>query len=87
MKQLVILRHGKAEQDTMAKDDYDRVLTDRGIKNASDMGGFILKKWASPTDPSSSQDGHMILPSWPHKALVIRGRDQNRPESLFRSFR
>ena len=48
MKQLVILRHGKAEQDTMAKDDYDRVLTDRGIKNASDMGGFILKKWGVP---------------------------------------
>ncbi len=48
MKQLVILRHGKAEQDTMAKDDYDRVLTDRGNKNASDMGGFILKKWGVP---------------------------------------
>lgn len=48
MKQLVILRHGKAEQDTMAKDDYDRVLTERGNKNAADMGAFILKKWGVP---------------------------------------
>lgn len=44
MKQLVILRHGKAEQNTMAMDDYDRALTDRGIKNATGMGEFILRK-------------------------------------------
>jgi Phosphohistidine phosphatase SixA len=48
MKQLVILRHGKAEQDTMAKDDYDRILTDRGNKNASAMGAYILKKSGVP---------------------------------------
>lgn len=48
MKQLVILRHGKAEQDTMDKDDYDRILTRRGNKNAVAMGGFILKKWGTP---------------------------------------
>jgi len=48
MKQLIILRHGKAEQDTMTKDDFDRVLTDRGNRNASDMGSFILKKWGIP---------------------------------------
>lgn len=48
MKQMVILRHGKAEQDTMAKDDYDRLLTERGIKNASEMGRFILEKWKIP---------------------------------------
>ena len=44
MKQLIILRHGKAEQDTMAKDDYDRLLTERGRKNAGDMGRYILKR-------------------------------------------
>ncbi|MFA7492716.1 MAG: histidine phosphatase family protein [Proteiniphilum sp.] len=48
MKQLVILRHGKAEQDTMAKDDYDRVLSHRGEKNVLDMGEFIFKKWGLP---------------------------------------
>ena len=45
MKQLIILRHGKAEQDVMTKDDYDRLLSDRGERNASGMGEFILKKW------------------------------------------
>lgn len=48
MKQLVLLRHAKAEQDTMAKDDYDRALTDRGCRNASGMGEFILNKWGIP---------------------------------------
>jgi phosphohistidine phosphatase len=48
MKQLIILRHGKAEQDTMAKDDYDRVLTERGRKNATAMGGYILKRAGLP---------------------------------------
>ena len=48
MKQLIIFRHGKAEQDTMAKDDYDRALTERGRRNASDMGAFILKKTGVP---------------------------------------
>ncbi len=48
MKQLVIFRHGKAEQDTMAKDDYDRVLTERGKRNAADMGAFILKRNGVP---------------------------------------
>ena len=48
MKQLIIFSHGKAEQDTMAKDDYDRTLTERGRKNATDMGVFILKKNGTP---------------------------------------
>ena len=48
MKQRIILRHGKAEQDTMAKDDYDRVLTERGRKNAAGMGDFILKRSGIP---------------------------------------
>lgn len=48
MKQLIILRHGKAEQDTMAKDDYDRMLTDRGHRNAAAMGEFIRKRSGIP---------------------------------------
>lgn len=48
MKQLIILRHGKAEQNTMAKDDYDRFLTERGRKNAGDMGNYILKRAGEP---------------------------------------
>ncbi|MCE5206362.1 MAG: histidine phosphatase family protein [Porphyromonadaceae bacterium] len=48
MKQLIILRHGKAEQDTMAKDDYDRSLTERGRKNATTMGNYILKRSGLP---------------------------------------
>ena len=48
MKQLIIFRHGKAEQDTMAKDDYDRTLTERGQTNATDMGAFIYKRNGTP---------------------------------------
>lgn len=48
MKQLIILRHGKAEYHTMAMDDYDRALTNRGVKNAGGMGAFILHKAGTP---------------------------------------
>ena len=48
MKQVVILRHGKAEQNTMDIDDYDRALTARGVKNANDMGVFISRKIGVP---------------------------------------
>ncbi len=48
MKRLIILRHGKAEQDTMAKDDYDRVLTEKGQKNSGDMGAYIGNRIGKP---------------------------------------
>lgn len=48
MKQLVILRHGKAEHHSMDKDDYDRGLTERGRRNAADMGKFLNKKSGRP---------------------------------------
>ncbi len=48
MKQIIIFRHGKAEQNTMAKDDYDRLLTGRGEKNATSMGSYILKRSGVP---------------------------------------
>lgn len=48
MKQLIILRHGKAEQGSLAMDDYDRALTNRGVKNARGMGAFILHKAGIP---------------------------------------
>mgnify|MGYP000862255913 CR=1 FL=1 len=48
MKQLIIFRHGKAEQNSMAKDDFDRMLTDRGRRNAYDMGVYIFKKIGIP---------------------------------------
>lgn len=47
MKTLIILRHGKAEQD-FDKDDFDRLLTERGKKNALDMGTFIYRKQDTP---------------------------------------
>ncbi len=48
MKELIILRHGKADPDRFTKDDYDRELTDRGKRNSFDMGSFILNKNGVP---------------------------------------
>lgn len=48
MKQLIILRHGKAEQGTMTKEDFDRALTERGRINSSDIGKYILNKIGVP---------------------------------------
>ena len=40
MKTLLILRHGKAQPDA-PKGDHARVLTNRGQRNASDIGEYI----------------------------------------------
>lgn len=59
MKTLIILRHGKSswEYDTR---DFDRPLSDRGIKNASEMGRFILSKTGTP-DIILSSDANRAL--------------------------
>ncbi len=44
MKTIIILRHGKAEIGDFDTDDFDRHLTDRGRRNASEMGKFIYIK-------------------------------------------
>ena len=48
MKTLIILRHGKAELYAIGLEDYDRALTSRGVRNAYEMGKYILKKEGSP---------------------------------------
>lgn len=48
MKTLIILRHGKAEPYDAKPDDFDRVLADRGVRNAKDMSKFILEKHGIP---------------------------------------
>lgn len=60
MKTLIILRHGKAELYRYDLDDYDRKLTERGERNALDMGKFILHKFGVP---------HLILSSAAKRAL------------------
>lgn len=48
MKTLIILRHGKAELHRFDLDDFDRDLTDRGVRNAFDMGKYIAEKFGVP---------------------------------------
>jgi phosphohistidine phosphatase len=74
MKQLVILRHGKAEQDTMAKDDYDRALIDRGRTNAAAMGNYILKKAGVPGLILSSSAGRA------HETAILAAQQIGYPE-------
>lgn len=48
MKTLIILRHGKAEPYDAKPNDYDRTLTERGRRNAIEMGQFIMKRFGVP---------------------------------------
>ncbi|MDO5665653.1 MAG: histidine phosphatase family protein [Bacteroidia bacterium] len=48
MKKLLIMRHGKSSWDNKYLDDYDRPLNERGIKNSSEMGRFLLQKFGKP---------------------------------------
>lgn len=48
MKTLILLRHGKAEPLCFEKDDFYRLLEQRGRKNATDMGKHILQQSGIP---------------------------------------
>ena len=43
MARITLFRHAKAETPTMQKSDFDRVLANRGRRNADRMGHFIAR--------------------------------------------
>ncbi len=44
MRRLLIVRHGKTEENNWDKSDYDRVLKSKGRKDAHLVAGFLHKK-------------------------------------------
>lgn len=48
MKQLIIVRHAKAEDPTFQKPDFDRKLANRGVKDAEKMAQILAQKIATP---------------------------------------
>lgn len=44
MKQLLLIRHAKTNDPFMFDRDFDRTLTERGIKDADAMANYLLKK-------------------------------------------
>lgn len=48
MKKLIILRHGKSSWDNYNLGDFDRPLSERGERNAAEIGSFIKVKSGVP---------------------------------------
>ncbi len=48
MKQLIIVRHAKAEEPTFQKPDFERKLANRGLKDADKMGKILANQLATP---------------------------------------
>lgn len=44
MKQLLLIRHAKTNDPFMFKRDFDRTLTERGIKDADAIANFLLEE-------------------------------------------
>ena len=79
MKQLIILRHGKAEKDTMAKDDFDRALTERGQKNARAMGEYIGSRAGKPDLILSSSARRA------HETAILAAQGVGYPEEMIQT--
>lgn len=79
MKQLIILRHGKAEKDSMAKDDYDRALTERGKKNARAMGEYIGSRAGKPDLILSSSARRA------HETAILAAQGVGYPEEMIQT--
>jgi phosphohistidine phosphatase len=48
MQRLILMRHGKAERASMAMEDIDRHLTDRGVEDARIMGKVLKDEGLVP---------------------------------------
>jgi len=48
MDRLILLRHGKAESDSVSGDDFDRRLAPRGIKESTEMGAQLADMGFKP---------------------------------------
>lgn len=48
MPQLLLLRHAKSSWASPAVSDHDRVLTERGTKNAAGVGAFLAAEGLKP---------------------------------------
>lgn len=54
MKQLLIVRHAKSDQNNASLNDFDRPLNDRGHKNAPEMAERLIKQDLIPQQIVSS---------------------------------
>ena len=41
MDRLILMRHGKAERDSKSGEDFDRKLTDRGVRESAAMAANL----------------------------------------------
>ena len=48
MARITLFRHAKAEVPSTQKDDFERILTTRGRRNADRMGRFIFENGLLP---------------------------------------
>lgn len=48
MDRLILLRHGKAERDSASGEDFDRKLTDRGVREAGAMAANLADLGLTP---------------------------------------
>jgi phosphohistidine phosphatase len=48
MDRLILFRHGKAEQESVSGDDFDRRLSPRGVRESAEMGGALANLGLKP---------------------------------------
>ncbi len=53
-KKLFLVRHAKTEEGSIDTRDFDRVLTNRGLQNASRLGAYFKSKGLKPDQILSS---------------------------------
>ena len=73
MARITLFRHAKAEKPAMQKSDFDRVLANRGRRNADRMGRFIAKNDLLPdmvivSPAARTRETHELASAhWPHR--------------------
>ena len=72
MKTLILFRHAKAERKSSTGDDFDRDLTERGVKDAELMGRVLAKAGYRP-DAAIVSASRRTRETWEHAGAAFAG--------------
>lgn len=77
MDRLILLRHGKAERDSASGDDFERRLTERGVRESRAMGetlaemGFVPDVALVSTAARARGTWEAAAPAFPATTLIL----------------
>jgi len=82
MDRLILLRHGKAEADSVSGDDFDRRLAPRGVRESAEMGAQLADMGFKP-DVALISTAARTRDTWESAGAAFPGAEARFDDQLY----